>query len=268
MRLLVIAERPEYRLLVRKHIEIEWPDAEVHEHRLGQDEPLDTKFTAAGFDAAIILDAPAAPGAAAAAEGAGGGSATPGAQAPTPAQSLTAELCAKAEFAPLILVALQDAPPERPADTARIQRLFGRKIDRDGLIRAITSASREHNKSKTARRALPDFNQLYKFGAMTIRGHRCIRQVGSGGMCKIYLAESERAATLVVLKVFSQVPDVSERIVGFDRFLQEYEIVAGLNHPNIVRIYDLGIADDHAYIAMEHFPAGDLRQRPARRCRT
>ena len=96
---------------------------------------------------------------------------------------------------------------------------------------------------------------------MKIRGHRCIRQVGSGGMCKIYLAESERAGTLVVLKVFSQVPDVSERIVGFDRFLQEYEIVAGLKHPNIVRIYDLGVADDHAYIAMEHFPAGDLRQR-------
>ena len=66
---------------------------------------------------------------------------------------------------------------------------------------------------------------------------------------------------MVVLKVFSQVPDVSERLVGFDRFIQEYEIVAGLNHPNIVRIYDLGIADDHAYIAMEHFPAGDLRAR-------
>ena len=97
--------------------------------------------------------------------------------------------------------------------------------------------------------------------SVMIRGHRCIRQVGSGGMCKIYLAESERAGTLVVLKVFSQVPDVSERIVGFDRFLQEYEIVAGLKHRNIVRIYDLGVADDHAYIAMEHFPAGDLRQR-------
>ncbi len=65
----------------------------------------------------------------------------------------------------------------------------------------------------------------------------------------------------MVLKVFSQVPDVSERIVGFDRFLQEYQIVAGLKHRNIVRIYDLGVADDHAYIAMEHFPAGDLRQR-------
>src|SRR5260370_35177671 len=94
-----------------------------------------------------------------------------------------------------------------------------------------------------------------------IRGHRCIRQVGSGGMCTIYLAESERAGTVVVLKVFSQVPDVSERIVSFDRFLQEYEIVAGLKHQNIVRIYDLGVADDLAYIAMEHFPSGDLRQR-------
>jgi eukaryotic-like serine/threonine-protein kinase len=248
LRLLIIADRPEYRLLARKHIEIEWPDAAVHEHRLGEDEPLDSKFTAAGFDAAIIVDARPATAGAAPAE-------------TTPAVALAAELAAKTEFAPLVLVFLQDAPAAHPADTARIQRLYGRKIDRDGFIRAVTSASREHRKTLTARRAQPDFDQIYKFGAMTIRGHRCIRQVGSGGMCKIYLAESERAATLVVLKVFSQVPDVSERIVGFDRFLQEYEIVAGLNHPNIVRIYDLGIADDHAYIAMEHFPAGDLRQR-------
>jgi hypothetical protein len=246
LRLLVIADRPEYRLLARKHIEIEWPDAAVHEHRLGEDEPLDPKFTAAGFDAAIIVDAASAAGAV---------------SETTPAAALAAELASKTEFAPLVLVSLHDVPAPRPADTARIQRLYGRKIDRDGLIRAVTSASREHRRTLTVRRAQPDFEQIYKFGAMTIRGHRCIRQVGSGGMCKIYLAESERAATLVVLKVFSQVPDVSERIVGFDRFLQEYEIVAGLNHPNIVRIYDLGIADDHAYIAMEHFPAGDLRQR-------
>ena len=60
LRLLVIADRAEYRLLARKHIEIEWPDAAVLEHRLGEDEPLDPKFTAAGFDAAIILDAPPA----------------------------------------------------------------------------------------------------------------------------------------------------------------------------------------------------------------
>jgi serine/threonine protein kinase len=128
----------------------------------------------------------------------------------------------------------------------------------------IGTASNEHRKSLSLLRANPDFENRYRFGTVMIRGHRCIRQVGSGGMCKIYLAESERAGTLVVLKVFSQVPDVSERFVSFDRFLQEYEIVAGLNHKNIVRIYDLGVADDHAYIAMEHFPAGDLRERMKR----
>lgn len=239
MRLLVISERPEHRLLVKKHVEIEWPKAAVLEHRLGQDEPLDPKFAAAGFDAVVIVGAPLS----------------------AAAETLVLSLLARLDFAPLVLVQLQEPPAELPPKAARVHRVYGRKIDRDLLIRAITNASNEQKKALSALRSRPDFDQLHKFGSMTIRGHRCIRQVGSGGMCKIYLAESERAGTLVVLKVFSQVPDVSERIVGFDRFLQEYEIVAGLNHPNIVRIYDLGVADDHAYIAMEHFPAGDLRQR-------
>jgi eukaryotic-like serine/threonine-protein kinase len=239
MRLLVIAARPDYRLLVRKHVEIEWPDVNLIEHRLAEDNPLEAQFAAVGFDAVIIVGVP-----------------------PTAAaESLAAGLLAKPEFAPIVLLMLQDAPSPEPASVPGLYRLYGRKIDRDRLIRAIMAASREHKHMLSMLRAHPDFEQRYRFGSVMIRGHRCIRQVGSGGMCKIYLAESERAGTLVVLKVFSQVPDVSERNISFDRFLQEYEIVAGLKHQNIVRIYDLGIADDHAYIAMEHFPAGDLRHR-------
>jgi eukaryotic-like serine/threonine-protein kinase len=239
MRLLVIAARDEYRLLVRKHVEIEWPKASLIEHRWGEDSPLDVHFAAAGFDAAIILGVP-----------------------PTAdAEALAAECLAKPEFAPIVLVLVQDAPASAPAAVRRLHRVHGRKIDRDRLIRAIGAASREQQQWHAAMRAGPEYEQRYRFGTVIIRGHRFIRQVGSGGMCTIYLAESERAGALVVLKVFNQVPDVSERIVSFDRFLQEYEIVAGLKHRNIVRIHDLGIADDHAYIAMEHFPAGDLRQR-------
>ena len=239
LRLLLIAERPEYRLLVKKHVEIEWPEATVLDHRLGEDEPLEAKFAAAGFDAAVIVAAP-----------------------PTDAaEALAAILLAKPEFAPLVLVLLQEAPAPLPAPVPGLHRLYGKKIDRDQLIRVLANASREHKRTLNKMRSNPDFEERYKFGTVIIKGHRCLRQVGSGGMCKIYLAESERAGTLVVLKVFSQVPDVSERFVGFDRFLQEYEIVAGLKHENIVRIYDLGVADDHAYIAMEHFPAGDLRHR-------
>jgi eukaryotic-like serine/threonine-protein kinase len=238
LRLLVIAERAEYRLLVKLHVEVERPDAVFVEHRLDEDPPLVAQFAAAGFDAVILVGAPPS----------------------TRVESLAREWLAKRESAPIILILLQDEPPN-PSALPGLQRLFGRKIDRAALVRALAQASHDHKRNQALRRARPDFAERYRFGSVMIRGHRCIRQLGSGGMCKIYLAESERAGTLVVLKVFSQVPDVSERIVGFDRFLQEYEIVAGLKHPNIVRIHDLGIADDHAYIAMEHFPGGDLRQR-------
>ena len=239
MRLLVIATRHDYRLLVRKHVEIEWPDAVVVEHALGIDPALDQDFAAVGFDAVIIVAAP-----------------------PTAvAANFALGQAAKTEFAPIVLVLLEDAPNPHPAPARGLHRLYGRKLDRERLVKLIKTASGEHRQALAMLRASPGFENRYRFGSVVIRGHRCIRQVGSGGMCKIYLAESERAGTIVVLKVFSQVPDVSERFIGFDRFLQEYEIVAGLKHKNIVQIYDLGVADDHAYIAMEHFPAGDLRER-------
>jgi serine/threonine protein kinase len=76
----------------------------------------------------------------------------------------------------------------------------------------------------------------------------------------VYLAESESLGAMVVLKVLRQVPDIGEGQGAFDRFLQEYEVISGIEHPNVVRIHELGVADDHAYIAMEYFPAGDLRK--------
>ena len=239
MRLLLIAARDDHRLLVRKHVEIEWPDAAIVEHALGKDVALDEQFAAVGFDAVLVI----------------GGKPTDG------IEGMAANLAAKTEFAPIVLALLVDPPESVPSTIRGVQRVYGRKVDRDKLVKAIRVASDEHRQTLAMLRSNPGFENRYRFGPTVIRGHRCIRQIGSGGMCKIYLAESERAGTLVVLKVFSQVPDVSERIVGFDRFLQEYEIVAGLKHQNIVQIYDLGVADDHAYIAMEHFPAGDLRQR-------
>ena len=239
MRLLVVGTHPDHRLLVRKHAEIEWPDAQIVEHRLGEDAEFEPLFAAVGYDAVVVAGAP-----------------------PTAAiEDFATELLARREFAPVVLLLLEDAPPQPPAPAHGMYRLYGRKVDRELLIRTLRSASNMHRQNLALLRSNPEYEQRYRFGTILIRGHRCIRQVGSGGMCTIYLAESERAGSLVVLKVFSQVPDVNDRNTSFDRFLREYEIVAGLNHQNIVRIYDLGVADDHAYIAMEHFPAGDLRQR-------
>ena len=60
MRLLVIAARADYQLLVKKHVEIEWPDAKLVEHRLDEHGPLEANFAAVGFDAVIIVCAPPA----------------------------------------------------------------------------------------------------------------------------------------------------------------------------------------------------------------
>jgi tRNA A-37 threonylcarbamoyl transferase component Bud32 len=226
-------------MLVKKHAEIEWPDVAVIEHRLGKDPVFEPQFAAAGFDTVIIVSDP------------------PTAEC----EQFAIDLLSRSEFAPIVLVMLEEAPPTAPQAVHGLFRVYGRKIDREQLLRAIESAALEHRQSLSMLRANPSYERRYRFGATMIRGHRCLRQVGSGGMCTIYLAESERDGNVVVLKVFNQVPDVSERIASFDRFLREYEIVAGLDHKNIVHIYDLGVADDHAYIAMEHFPAGDLRQR-------
>ena len=49
LRLLVMAAQADHLLLVRKHVEIEWPDAVVQEHRLGIDAPLDAGFAATGL---------------------------------------------------------------------------------------------------------------------------------------------------------------------------------------------------------------------------
>ena len=71
---------------------------------------------------------------------------------------MTSLLSSRADFAPLVLVLLQDAPgaaapPEALPDTPKLARLYGKKVDRERLLRAITDAAREQKKSRTALRS-------------------------------------------------------------------------------------------------------------------
>jgi len=68
------------------------------------------------------------------------------------------------------------------------------------------------------------------------------------------------SAESVAFKVLRHVPDSGGDGL-FDRFLQEYEMIAAIDHPNVVDIFDLGVADDHAYIAMEYLSEGSLATR-------
>jgi tRNA A-37 threonylcarbamoyl transferase component Bud32 len=96
-----------------------------------------------------------------------------------------------------------------------------------------------------------------------LKGHRFVGRIARGGISSVYLMEKEPTGEQVVVKVLTEVPDVADGKKDFDRFLQEYELISEIRHPNIVRIHDLGIADDHAFIVMEYFPRGDLKARIA-----
>jgi len=57
-----------------------------------------------------------------------------------------------------------------------------------------------------------------------------------------------------------QVPDFGGDNALLDRFLAEFEAIGQVSHPNVVNIFDLGIADNHAYIAMEYCSRGSLKR--------
>lgn len=90
-----------------------------------------------------------------------------------------------------------------------------------------------------------------------LKGYRLVRKIGAGGMTEVYLAVREEDGLAVVLKVL----DASGKATSehLSRFIQEYTLLSRIEHPHVIRIYDQGFTDDHAYIAMEYFQRGDLR---------
>jgi DNA-binding response OmpR family regulator/tRNA A-37 threonylcarbamoyl transferase component Bud32 len=89
------------------------------------------------------------------------------------------------------------------------------------------------------------------------RGYRVERKIGSGGMSDVFLATRERDEQQVVLKVLDMRSEKKRHLLS--RFIQEYNLVSRIEHPNVVRIFDQGITEDHAFIAMEYMDGGDLR---------
>ena len=87
-------------------------------------------------------------------------------------------------------------------------------------------------------------------------GHRIDALIGRGGMGVVYLAEHLRLGRKVAIKILS--PDLAREEAFRRRFIRESRLAAGLEHPNIVPVYDAGEADDRAYISMRYVAGSDL----------
>jgi len=78
-------------------------------------------------------------------------------------------------------------------------------------------------------------------------------------MSKVYLAERTGDSQSLVLKIIDLSDVNDEKLVA--RFLQEAELIAVLQTPFVIRIFEYGLTNNYGYIAMEFFPRGDLKQR-------
>ena len=83
-------------------------------------------------------------------------------------------------------------------------------------------------------------------------------EIGRGGMATVFLAEDLRHHRQVAIKVLH--PELTASL-GADRFLREIEIIAGLQHPHILPLYDSGEFDGLLYYVMPYARGESLRQR-------
>jgi serine/threonine protein kinase/tetratricopeptide (TPR) repeat protein len=84
------------------------------------------------------------------------------------------------------------------------------------------------------------------------------REVGSGGMATVYLAEDLKHRRKVAVKVLR--PELAS-LLGPERFVREIETAAALNHPHILPLYDSGEAGGVLFYVMPYVQGESLRQK-------
>ncbi len=225
----IIDDSPQYRALLGHHVTSHWTDARIGNYDPESAGRLPDSFSGAGYDV-VLLGHPV------------GGQ---------DALEWLHRFRQVPRFPPVIVIGSGDerhiveAMRAGAADYLSKARLNHERLIQ--LLENVLDAGREPR----------DFADA---GLPSLRNYEILEELSSSDVSAVYLSRENASGRTVVLKVLRQTPDSGSE-VAFDRFLQEYELIARLDHPSIVRIFDLGIADDHAYIAMEYCARGSLKRR-------
>jgi len=235
LRFLIVDDDPQYRQLLRYHIEVEWPDATIEEQQPASAQSLPSSLSVADLDL-ILLGHPVARD-----EG----------------FALLKSLRARPNCPPIFVFASpSDEFVAVDALKAGAASYFPKdKVRHHRLVDAIRAEMRADSPGDDTGTLLVNHRAMNGE-----RKRRLLGKLYAGELSSVYLAESEDTGERIAFKVLRHVPDAGGSRT-FDRFLQEYEVIARVRHPNVVKIFDLGVADDHAYIAMEFLGAGSLAER-------
>jgi serine/threonine protein kinase len=158
--------------------------------------------------------------------------------------------------------------PPFPAETASFDHLntpptFPQKVDRvvPAFLKKIIFKCLMKDPARRYRSAsalVDDFKASGIVpGVMVAERYEIIREVGIGGMGRVYQAIDRDLDEVVALKVLRGA-DAEEKQV--ERFLRELKLARRIAHPNVVKVFDLGSWRDHRYISMEFVDGVNLEQ--------
>ncbi len=242
LRVLIVGKQDDFRRLLALHVETGFGDSAVAEYDPVSSGRLPAEFHASAYDLVLLEDDP------------GDGSGL----------DWLKDLHRRPAFPPIVYLTadLSEEATQRAQAAGAHACLAKTKVDHARFVEVLCDARAAGRRPQEPIGGTDEADQASRFGDLIIRGYRFVKKLAEMPASTVYLAESVKLGEQVVLKVLRQAPESGGKAADtFDRFLREYEIASALRHPNIVRIYDFGAGDDHAYITMEYFPAGDLRAR-------
>src|SRR6476646_1065495 len=96
------------------------------------------------------------------------------------------------------------------------------------------------------------------FEIPSVPGYEIIEILGRGGMGVVFKARQLALHRLVALKMLQNLATAGEK--GLARFRAEADVIARLQHPNIVEIHDVGEVAGRPYFVLEYVTGGNLAQ--------
>jgi eukaryotic-like serine/threonine-protein kinase len=179
-------------------------------------------------------------------------------------QALLAGLAAQSRATPMVAAAvLEDAAHHHRRSLPRLpdlQDLPG--MDSPGtLAPATVMRAATLDPGEAVAGEAPSALEAFAAGATIAGRYRLEEQIGQGGMALVFRAHDLELEEDVALKVFT-FRTTSEASIA--RFKQELKLSRQLVHPNIIRLYDIGLHAGHRYISMELLRGESLKDRMRR----
>jgi eukaryotic-like serine/threonine-protein kinase len=136
-----------------------------------------------------------------------------------------------------------------------VQRLLARITEPDAALDAAPQEQPAWRDALTRLAHAPTLADGEQIGA-----YRMLRRLGHGGSAEVYLAERRQGGVLQQVAIKLMLADVADTVT-LARFRQEQQILARLSHPNIGKIFDVGLSNEgRPYFVMEYVDGEPIDQ--------